>query len=114
MKKILKTLSFYALLLVTKFGMMFAYAEETTASGLNEGEFKAWVSAYLTPLQNILLWVIPIVLAIYLLVSAVKYFSKESEGEQQKPYWVQVKKGVIVGVIAESVTLLLKIFSISQ
>lgn len=81
--------------------------------GLDTGDLESWISSYLDPLENVLLWAIPVVLAIYLLIKAITWVQKESEGEQQPPYWVQVKRGIIVGIIAESVDLLLKVFSIS-
>ncbi len=83
------------------------------AEGLNTGELRNWVSSYLDPLESTLLWVIPVTLGIYLLVKAIHWWSKEAEEGNEKPYWVTVKNGIIVGVIAESIDLLLSMFSIS-
>ena len=83
------------------------------AEGLNTGELRNRVSSYLDPLESTLLWVIPVTLGIYLLVKAIHWWSKEAEEGNEKPYWVTVKNGIIVGVIAESIDLLLSMFSIS-
>lgn len=83
------------------------------AEGLNTGELRNWVSSYLDPLESTLLWVIPVTLGIYLLVKAIHWWSKEAEEGNEKTYWVTVKNGIIVGVIAESIDLLLSMFSIS-
>ena len=80
---------------------------------LNTTELQNWLHGYLTPLYNTLTWAIPVILGIYLLIKAISWWQAEAEGAQEKPYWVTVKKGIIVGVVAESVTLLLSIFSIS-
>lgn len=80
--------------------------------GINTAEFKTWANNYLSPISTILLWACPICTGIYLIWSAIKWYGKEAEGEQQRPYWVIVKNGLIVGVLATSVSLLLKIFSI--
>ncbi len=82
-------------------------------NGMDTGAMQSWIRGYLDPLETVLLWAIPTILGIYLLIKAITFFSKESEGEQQKPYWASVKTGLIVGVVAESVTVLLKIFGIN-
>ena len=92
--------------------LMFITTRYFTGPGLDTGDLESWISSYLDPLETVLLWAIPVVLAIYLLIKAITWVQKESEGEQQPPYWVQVKRGIIVGIIAESVDLLLKVFSI--
>ena len=92
--------------------IIFVGISDFTGPGLDTGDLESWISSYLDPLETVLLWAIPVVLAIYLLIKAITWVQKESEGEQQPPYWVQVKRGIIVGIIAESVDLLLKVFSI--
>ncbi len=84
------------------------------AAGLDTSQFKSWVSSYLDPLERVLLWVIPVVLGIYLLVKAIQWFSREAEGGQQPSYWSTVSKAVIVGVIAESIDIILTMFSITN
>lgn len=79
---------------------------------LDQTALQTWIDSYIDPVKNILLIVIPVLLAIYLLFKAVEWWQKEAEGENPRPYWVTVKKGVIVGVIAMSVDVLLVIFGI--
>lgn len=79
---------------------------------LDQTALQSWIDSYIDPLKNILLVVIPVLLGIYLLVKAAEWWQKEAEGENPRPYWVTVKKGIIVGVIAMSVDVLLVIFGI--
>ena len=83
-------------------------------TGLDTASLQSWITSYLNPLETVLLWVIPTLTGIYILVKAIQYFQKASEGQQEQPFWVTVKAGVIVGIIAESVTVILKIFAINS
>lgn len=83
-------------------------------TGLDTGSLQSWINNYLEPLEKVLLWVIPTLTGIYILVKAIQYFQKASEGQQEQPFWVSVKAGVIVGIIAESVTVILKVFAINS
>lgn len=97
-----------------------AFAASTTnvfaagGTGLDTASLQNWIRNYLDPLETVLLWVIPTLTGIYILVKAIQYFQKASEGQQEQPFWVSVKAGVIVGIIAESVTVILKIFAINS
>lgn len=82
------------------------------SSAVDTAALQNWITGYLDPVKTILLFVIPIILAIYLILKAIEWWQKEAEGENPHPYWVTVKKGVIVGIIAMSVDILLVIFGI--
>lgn len=82
------------------------------SSAVDTAALQNWITGYLDPVKTILLFVIPIILAIYLILKAIEWWQKEAEGENPRPYWVTVKKGVIVGIIAMSVDILLVIFGI--
>lgn len=82
------------------------------SAAIDTSALQNWVTGYLDPIKTLLLFLIPIVLAIYLLVKAFEWWQKEAEGENPRPYWVTVKKGVIVGIIAMSIDILLVIFGI--
>lgn len=82
------------------------------SSAVDTAALQNWITSYLDPVKTILLFVIPIILAIYLILKAIEWWQKEAEGENPRPYWVTVKKGVIVGIIAMSVDILLVIFGI--
>lgn len=97
---------------ITGIAALLLVATPVYADGLNTAALQGWLKSYLDPLFNVLTWSIPIILGIFLLVKAITWWQAEAEGQQDKPYWVTVKRGVIVGIIAESVTLILSIFSI--
>lgn len=98
--------------LVAAVGAALLLVQPVYAEGLDTAKLQNWLSSYLKPLFSVLTWAIPTILGIFLLVKAITWWQAEAEGQQDKPYWVTVKKGIIVGIIAESVTLLLSVFSI--
>lgn len=84
------------------------------AAGLDVNELKNWISGYITPLTQVLLWAVPLVAALAILIKGIGWFQKDSEGEQQKPFWSSVKGIIIVAVVLESVSLILTIFGITN
>lgn len=83
------------------------------AEGLDTSSLRTWISSYLNPLSNVLLWTIPIITGIFMLIKAIQYLTQTSEGKEVQPYWVSVKTGLIVAIIAEAFSTILKIFSIN-
>lgn len=68
---------------------------------------------FMDPLTTFLLWAIPGVAALAALFSAVGWYTKDEEEKENKKYTTKVLKPiVIVGIIAESIVVILKIVGI--
>lgn len=97
----------------TTFLLTFLATTPVYASGVNQSELENWVKGYLDPLSSALMVFVPIVFVIYALVKAVQWFKKESEGGQQMPYLSSITNGIIVAIVAMSISTIMKIFSLS-
>ncbi|MBW9213110.1 MULTISPECIES: hypothetical protein [Terrabacteria group] len=73
---------------------------------------KQWLKSWLDPITTLLLWLIPTVAIISMLIAFVGWYGKDEREKQQQPFFKIAKTHIIVLVIAESLTTILKILGL--
>lgn len=79
---------------------------------INTEEAKSWLKGWLDPITSLLLWLIPLIAVISILIAFVGWYGKDEREKQQQPFFKTVKTHIIVLVIAESLTTILKILGL--
>lgn len=83
-----------------------------TAPKINEGKARDLILSYLTPLSNILVWVIPAAALFACLGSLFFWMLKdEDDKERHKPFRM-IKRIIIVAIIGESLSAIFVILGI--
>lgn len=80
--------------------------------GFDGDEAYALVNSFLSPITSFLLILVPIVAAAVALWSYISWAMKDEDEREQRPYFKSLKKILIGAIIAESVTVIFKIFGL--
>lgn len=85
----------------------------TTLAGFNEGAAKELILSYTNPIQNVLIWAIPSIAGIAALIAGGKYMLIDEEERDRHKFFKQLKRILIVAVVCESLTVIMKIVGIT-
>lgn len=80
---------------------------------MDEGALKSLISSYLTPLTTAALWVIPSACVLYCLVQGVRWYMSDPQEQQQQPIAKKLKTAIVLAIVLESLSAILRIFGIN-
>lgn len=109
--KTMKSIKTRIILTATAF-ITFMNITPVRADGLNIQPLKDWITNYMVPLKDVLLWGVPTVTGVVCLIIGIRYLDKKADGDEQKPYIIQIKPVLIAAAVLMGVDIFLQAFSI--
>lgn len=80
----------------------------------DENAAKTFINGYLNPITNVLLVLVPAVTTAMCIYKYIKWAAMDEDEQQQKPIFKTIKNYIFWAVIIESLTVIFKIFGISE
>ncbi|MFV0380763.1 MAG: hypothetical protein ACK5KR_00790 [Breznakia sp.] len=87
-------------------------AEGATTPTFDNSAAETAANKFVEPLTTFLLWATPVIAGVVIMVIGILWMIKDEDEREQKPFMKQVKKIIIVAIVVESISTILKIVGI--